>query len=440
MKFFGRKTEIQHLQEIERISHNYSQFTIISGRRRIGKTELVKKAYEGKNFLYFFVMRKAEADLCTTFVEEIQDKLGIPIHGKIQSFSEVFEIVMEEAKRQHVTLFIDEFQDFYRVNQAIFSEMQYLWDKYKAEAKINLVVAGSVNTLMNRIFTDSKEPLYGRQTDSMMLRAFPPSVIKEIMEEYSPGYQKSDLLALYALTGGVAKYVELFVEKDKLTEKAILDTVIKPDSYFINEGKAMLIEEFGKDYSTYFSILSLIAEGQNSRAQIEDALGEKELSGQLKKLADDYGLIAKLQPLYEKSVNKNVRYFIRDNFLRFWFRFLYKYSHIIEAGAYDKLREIVTTNFSTFTGLTLEWYFREKLIESGEYTHIGYWHDRKGENEIDIIAEDEVEKRLIAIEVKHKEKNLDMSILRAKTDIFLQTVKRHKGYQISYQGLSLKDM
>ncbi|MCC8113244.1 MAG: ATP-binding protein [Bacteroidales bacterium] len=440
MKFFGRERELANLREIEEISQIHSQFTIVSGRRRIGKTELVKKAYEGKKMLYFFVMRKAEPDLCAIYIDEIRDKLGISIHGTIKSFREVFSIVMEAAKTQHFTLFIDEFQEFNRVNPSIFSEMQYVWDTHKGESKINLVVAGSVNTLLNKIFTDQKEPLYGRQTNSISVKAFPPSIMKEIMETYSPNYKKEDFLALYAFTGGVAKYVEIFVERKRLTQRTMLQTFLEPDSYFINEGRTMLVEEFGKDYGTYFSILSLIAEGKNSRAEIEDLLGEKELSGQLKKLMDDYELISKLQPLYEKSPNKQVRYRIRDNFLRFWFRYIYKYYHIIEAGAYAKLKEMIEKDFSTFTGLTLEWYFREKLIEQGEYTRIGYWLDRKGNNEIDIIAEDEIEKRLVAIEVKRQEKNLDFSILRAKTDVYVKTIGRYKDYQISYQGFSLEDM
>ena len=224
MRFFDREQEFEKLREIEELSHEVAQFTIITGRRRIGKTEMVKKFYENKTMLYFFVARKAEADLCNIFVDEIRTKLNIPmLDSKGMSFAAVFKFIMELSQTQHINLFIDEFQDFYRVNPSIYSDMQNIWDSCKNKAHINLIVAGSVNTLMNKIFKDKKQPLFGRQTETMHVRPFKPSVLKEIMSEYCPGYKKSDLLALYTLTGGVAKYVELFIDRKKFTEKKMMD-------------------------------------------------------------------------------------------------------------------------------------------------------------------------------------------------------------------------
>lgn len=205
MRFFDREAEFEKLREIEELSQEVAQFTIITGRRRIGKTELVKQFYARKTLLYFFVARKAETDLCDIFIEEIRTKLNIPmIDSKGITFATVFKFIMELSQNQHITLFIDEFQDFFRVNSSIYSDMQNIWDSYKSTAHIHLIVAGSVNTLMNKIFKDKKEPLFGRQTGTMHVRPFRPSVLKEIMSEYCPEYKKSDLLALYTLTGGVA--------------------------------------------------------------------------------------------------------------------------------------------------------------------------------------------------------------------------------------------
>ena len=441
MRFFDRETEFEKLREIEDLSHEIAQFTIITGRRRIGKTEMVKKFYENKTMLYFFVARKAEADLCEIFIDEIRVKLNIPmLDAKGMSFATVFKYIMELSLTQHITLFIDEFQDFYRVNPSIYSDMQNIWDSYKNKAHINLIVAGSVNTLMNKIFKNKKEPLFGRQTDTIHVRPFRPSVLKEIMSEYCPGYKKSDLLALYTLTGGVAKYVELFIDRKKFTEKKMLDMFFDRDSYFLPEGKNMLVDEFGKDYGIYFSILTLIAQGRNTRSDMESALNIKELSGYLKNLTEEYGLINKMQPIYEKSTNKNVHYTIDDQFLRFWFRFVYKYTHIIEAGGNEKLRTIAERDFTTVSGKSLESYFYEMLKETGNYTRLGYWHDRKGENEIDIIAEDEVENKIEFIEVKRQSKNFDEDILRAKSEAFIKTVGSFRGYEFKLKGLSMEDM
>lgn len=441
MRFFDREIEFEKLREIEELSQETAQFTIVTGRRRIGKTELVRRFYEGKPLLYFFVARKAEASLCEIFIEEIRTKLNIPMmDAKGTSFATVFRFVMELAQTQHITLFIDEFQDFYRINPSIYSDMQNIWDSCKNKSRINLIVAGSVNTLMNKIFKDKKEPLFGRQTATMHVRPFRPSVMKEIMAEYCPGYKKSDLLALYTLTGGVAKYVELLIDHKKFTEKTMLNMFFERDSYFLPEGKNMLVDEFGKDYGIYFSILTLISQGKNTRTELENALNIKELSGYLKNLNEEYGLISKQQPLYEKSANKNVHYTIDDQFLRFWFRFVYKYSHIIEAGGNEKLKSIAERDFATVSGKSLEHYFMEVLKEQGSYTRLGYWHDRKGENEIDIIAEDEVDKKLEFIEVKRQSKNFDEDILKSKATSFLKSVGDYEGYEILYKGLSIEDM
>lgn len=441
MRFFDRETEFEKLREIEGLSHEVAQFTIITGRRRIGKTEMVKKFYENRTMLYFFVARKAEADLCDIFIEEIRTKLHIPImDSKGMSFATIFKFIMELSQNQHITLFIDEFQDFYRVNPSIYSDMQNIWDNYKNKAHINLIVAGSVNTLMNKIFKNKKEPLFGRQTSTMHIRPFKPSVLKEIMAEYYPNYKKSDLLAIYTLTGGVAKYVELLIDRKKFTEKKMLDMFFERDSYFLPEGKNMLVDEFGKDYGIYFSILTLIAQGRNTRSELEQTLNIKELSGYLKNLSEEYGLISKMQPIYEKSTNKNVHYTIDDQFLKFWFRFVYKYTHIIEAGGNKKLRTIAERDFTTVSGKSLEHYFNEVLKETGNYTRLGYWHDRKGENEIDIIAEDEVDNKIEFIEVKRQAKNFDEEILRGKVESFMNTVGSFNGYEIIYRGLSIEDM
>lgn len=441
MRFFDRETEFEKLREIEDLSHEVAQFTIITGRRRIGKTEMVKKFYENRTMLYFFVARKAEADLCDIFIEEIRTKLHIPImDSKGMSFATIFKFIMELSQNQYITLFIDEFQDFYRVNPSIYSDMQNIWDNYKNKAHINLIVAGSVNTLMNKIFKNKKEPLFGRQTSTMHIRPFKPSVLKEIMAEYYPNYKKSDLLAIYTLTGGVAKYVELLIDRKKFTEKKMLDMFFERDSYFLPEGKNMLVDEFGKDYGIYFSILTLIAQGRNTRSELEQTLNIKELSGYLKNLSEEYGLISKMQPIYEKSTNKNVHYTIDDQFLKFWFRFVYKYTHIIEAGGNKKLRTIAERDFTTVSGKSLEHYFNEVLKETGNYTRLGYWHDRKGENEIDIIAEDEVDNKIEFIEVKRQAKNFDEEILRGKVESFMNAVGSFNGYEIIYRGLSIEDM
>ncbi len=439
MRFFDRTEEITSLHEIRRMSKDNAQFTVITGRRRIGKTSLVWKAYEDEPILYFFVARKAEGDLCEDYRIEIEDKLGIPTMGRAEHFADVFEFLMKLSTERPVTLFMDEFQEFFRVNKSVYSDMQRIWDIYSPKSRMNLVVCGSIYSMMTKIFKNKKEPLYNRQTRFMTVRPFTPAVLKEILTEYHPGHTAEDLLALYSFTGGVAKYVQLLMDAGATTKAAMLDHIIKADSIFLGEGKAILIEEFGKDYGVYFSILSAIARGKTSRSEIENVVG-REIGGYLTKLENEYEIIAKKQPLFEKSSTKNVRYTIEDNFFTFWFRFIYKYSHMLEIENYESLKTIINRDYETFSGLMLERYFKRVLIERQAFTRIGGWWDRKGENEIDIVAENELSEEASFFEVKRKAGNIDMEALKQKAAAFLRATGEFKEYEISYKGLSMDDM
>ena len=439
MIFFDRSEEIASLHEIREIAKNNAQFTVMTGRRRIGKTSLVWKAYEDKPILYFFVARKAESDLCEDYQLEIENKLGIPTMGRVEHFTDIFEFLMKLSIDRPITLFIDEFQEFFRVNKSVYSDMQRIWDLYSNKAHINLIVCGSIYSMMTKIFKDKKEPLYNRQTRFMTVRPFTPSVLKEILTEYNPDHTAEDLLALYSFTGGVAKYVQLLVDAGATTKEKMLNQIVKADSIFLGEGKAILIEEFGKDYGVYFSILSAIARGKTSRSEIESVVG-REIGGYLTKLENDYEVIAKKQPLFEKSSTKNVRYTIEDNFFIFWFRFIYKYSYMLEIDNYESMKAIINRDYETFSGLMLERYFRRMLIERQAYTRIGGWWDRKGENEIDIVAENELNNEATFFEVKRKAANIDIEVLKQKAAAFLRATGEFKGYNISYKALSMEDM
>ena len=439
MRFYDREQEIAFLRETREMAKKSARFTVVTGRRRIGKTTLVREAYKDQPFVYFFVARKAESELCEVYLEEISEKLGIPTLGSSRHFSDIFRYLMELSVTRSFTLVIDEFQDFFRVNKAVFSEMQDIWDKYEKTSRVNLIVCGSIYSLMQKIFKDEKEPLYGRNTGELKVKPFRPFVLKQIMEDAKPAYCKEDLLALFTFTGGVAKYVNLLVDAGALDKDAMIRYIVSANSTFLNEGKNNLIEEFGKDYGIYFSILSCIARGKNSRNEIEDVIG-KEVGGYLTNLENDFELIAKRQPLFEKSANKNVRYELGDVFYSFWFRFVFKYSYIIEIENYAKLQEIVMRDYNTFSGLMLERYFHRVALESGEFTRIGRWWDRKGENEIDMIAEDELSDRATFFEIKRQKEDISLGVLKQKAEVFLQATHQFNGYEISYQGLSMEEM
>lgn len=439
MIFVSRQEEIQQLHDIRTRSSKVVQFTVLTGRRRIGKTSLVLKAYEDSPMLYFFVSKKSEAELCRDFSEEMFSKLDVKALGKAERFADIFAFLMDYAKSHPITLMIDEFQDFMRVNKSIFSDIQKIWDLNKGEAKMNLIVCGSINTLMNRLFHDSKEPLYGRQTEFMRLEPFAPSTIKEVMENYYPQYSNEDLLAMYLFTGGVPKYVEIFVDAEIFTMEGMLRMATKKNSFFLDEGRSMLIEEFGRDYARYFEILSLIASGHNTRSDIEGII-HQEIGGYMTRLEDDYGLVAKFKPMLQKSDNKNIHYAILDNFLCFWFRFIYKYNYVVEANAFGKLQEIVANGYTTYSGRILERYFKSKMKETGNFTRIDSWWDRKGENEIGLIAVDDLSREIFFYEIKRHASDISLMVLEGKAKRFLTVNPEFADYNIHIDGLSMQNM
>ena len=439
MRFYDREKEVAFLRETRDRAVKVARFTVVTGRRRIGKTMLIREAYKDEPFVYFFVARKAESDLCEVFMEEVSEKLGIPTLGRSRRFSDIFRYLMQLSQTRSFTLVIDEFQDFFRVNKAVYSEMQDIWDKYEKTSKVNLVVCGSIYSLMQKIFKDEKEPLYGRNTGELRVKPFKPSVLKQIMAEVKPGYSKEDLLALFTFTGGVAKYVNQLVDAGALDKEAMVSHIVSANSIFLSEGKNNLIEEFGKDYGIYFSILSCIARGKNTRSEIEDVIG-KEVGGYLTNLENEYELISKRQPLFERRSNKNVRYELGDVFYSFWFRFIFKYNYIIEIENYKKLQEIIRRDYNAFSGLMLERYFYQVAMESDEFTRLGRWWDRKGENEIDMIGEDELKANVTFYEIKRQKDEISIGALRQKAEVMLASTHEFKGYNVACKGLSMEEM
>lgn len=192
MKFYNREKELASLEKVRQVSFSvHSQMTVLTGRRRIGKTSLIFKSCEDTPTVYLFVSRSNEADLCLRFTSEIRQALDIYV-PELTNFAEMFRFLMDLGTRMEYNLVIDEFQEFYYINQEIYSLMQDTWDRLRKQSHVNLIVSGSVYTLMNKIFRDSKEPLYGRADSIMKLAPFTTSVLKEIISDHKADSNRFD--------------------------------------------------------------------------------------------------------------------------------------------------------------------------------------------------------------------------------------------------------
>ncbi len=441
MKFYNRENELSELQRIRNLSFSdYSRMTVITGRRRIGKTSLILKLVENEPTVYLFVGRKTEASLCSEFIREISLSLNTFIPPEISIFRYIFQYLMEIGTQKSFNLVIDEFQEFYNINESVYSDMQNIWDQYRKKTKINLILSGSVYSLMNKIFQNSKEPLFGRADNIIKLSAFDTETIKKVIVDYSLDYQNDDLLALYSFTGGIPKYLEVLCDGCELKTDKMIDFMVRENSPFIDEGKNLLIEEFGKNYGTYFSILSAVSNGINSQPKIMSALGNKSIGGQIQRLIEDYNVLRRIRPIGSKDGSQSVRYEISDNFLQFWFKYFESHRSMIEIKNFVGLQNIIKSDFATYSGLTLEKYFRTKLAESGLYKEIGRWWESKAknQNEIDIVALSLQKNVALAVEVKRNKDRYRSSEFSEKVDRMKQSTL--KNYDIETKCLSLDDM
>ena len=443
MKFFGRKAEIGILRRERELSLENSRFTVITGRRRVGKTELVDQALnDGKgDYVYLLLTRQTERNLVASLQEEAEQALEgrLKIYGTCEKLRDLLREIMRLAEERPLTLVIDEFQEMDRINPGFYGEFQGLWDGMHKKIRLNLVVSGSVNRLMNKIFFNYGEPLYGRNTAHLRLSPFPASLLKEIFAAHCPKYAKKDLLALWTMTGGVARYVSLFMDAHAYTQRKMVDLFFSEASPFLEEGRSILIQEFGNDYMTYFTILTSIATGHTKFAEIKNDMGV-DVGAYLSNLEKSYGLIRKVNPVFSAAGSKNSMFCIADPFLRFWFRYVFKCAPYVERGLFERLRKLVADDFEVFSGPALEQYFEWKFCGEQRYTDLGRWWDRKGENEIDLVCEDESSGELDFYEVKRNRAAIDLDALEGKSIRFFEKHPKKAGLKRRFLALSLDDM
>lgn len=437
MRFYDREKEIEVLRKNWERSAKRSLFTVMIGRRRIGKTMLLLKTEQEQKMLYLYVSKDNERVLVEKFQKAAEEVLGLHIYGRMETFAQFFEQIMEYGKEHHFTIVLDEFQNFLKVNPAIPSHIQDVWDRYHEVTTVNLVACGSIYSMMHKIFDNDDEPLYGRKDCEIRLKPFRISVIKEILHDHNPNYTSEDLLCLYMLTGGVAKYIALLMDAGATDKESMLKWATDFESPFLSEGRELVLSEFGKDYANYLSILQLVAGGMMVQNQIDNIIG-KNTGTYLKRLEEDYNYVSKLAPMFSKPGSRNLRWCVEDCFLCFWFRFILPNQALIEMERNDLLLEIVERDYNDYTGLVLEQYFRQKISEEERVTMVGNYWDRKGMNEIDLIALNDIDKTALVAEVKRNADRYNPKLLKEKYDTIHGNFGKYKDVQL--KGLSMQDM
>ncbi len=316
-KFYNRESQLNELRDISNnIEQSKGRLSVVVGRRRVGKTRLLKEAFNEINHkqLYLFISRKSETALVDEFTTILETELKTK-YFQPQSLKDIFDYLFDYSTHTPLSIVVDEFQDIARVNNSLFSELQNLWDSYKNKAMIHFVCCGSLYNLMTRIFKDEKQPLLNRDDHFFKINPLAPCYIKSIMVDNGK-YEPEKMLLWWCLSGGIPKYLEWLNNAGaKPMQKLISDS-----SPLIKEGMHRLVEDFGSEHRAYFDVLGAIASGHNSRPKIENYLNIG-VGVNLDKLENDFDIIKKIKSITAKESSRDIRYEISDEFLSFWFRF-----------------------------------------------------------------------------------------------------------------------
>lgn len=434
MKFYNREQEIDILEHLDKQAKKTGVMTVLTGRRRVGKTMLGLHYAENRRFLYLFVARKEEYLLCQEYLDEIKKQFNYPIIGEIKQFKDIFALLLEIAKKEPFTLIFDEFQEFFHMNASVYSDIQRLWDLNKDKVKIQVIFIGSIYSLMYKIFEDKEQPLFGRANRILQIKPFSTKTTAKILKDYHI-FNPKVFFDFFVITGNLPKYLELILEEEIKNFDDMLDAILQKDSIFLNEGRNLLIEEFGRDYASYFSILALISQGKTSRTEIESNL-EKDVGGYLMRLEENYGLISRHRPINAKPNSRKQKYKIIDNFLNFWFCFIHRYWSAIEMENFAYVKKIIKRDYSSYCGPILERFFQQLLSDTGQYNQIGSYWEKDNRNEIDIVAINDLEKQILLVETKINKSKINLKTLERNSEALL---KNYPGYQPTFKGLSIED-
>jgi AAA+ ATPase superfamily predicted ATPase len=442
MRFHDREGELDELGRVLGLSREACHLTVISGRRRIGKTRLVEEFIRDREHLYFFVSRKGSRLLLEEFSAIIRDRY--PRSPAFARWDDLLDHLFSLARGSLVVVF-DEFQNFSRADPAVFSILQKVFDANRAGGGVHLIVAGSHMSLMHRIFRDSREPLFGRATEHMVLDPLPAEAVFAMAAEL--GYRSGDdIFSLFSLFGGVPKYY-VALEEQGLGGRPVKEVLERgffcQFPLFGEEVPLLLVQDFGGSGHIHFSILQAVAEGFNTLTGISDRTGVKRdsLSKYLLILRDELGILEYMVPATEDpGRSKMGRYRIRDNVTDFWFGSVLSQRSLVEGGRYSEALRTALERLPGFISIKAERLARELVRRQLPYDRVGPWWNRRGD-EVDIVALNDKRGELLLGEVKWRTrptgvKTLDELKLKSERIQWRKGSRTEKYLMVSRSGFT----
>lgn len=400
MEFVDRKDEQMRLKEALELDH--TSLVVIYGRRRLGKSTLIKRVID-KNDVYF-LSDKSEGEhqrilLAKMFAQIFPDfdKVSYP------DWETLFLAANYRTERKF-TLCLDEFPYLVEQSPELPSVLQKLIDNH--ELKYNIILCGSSQHMMYGMFLDSTAPLYGRADEIMK---FTPIRIPYIAEALNIDAESA--VEEYAVWGGVPRYWELREQRSSL-DQALWRNIFSVNAPLYEE-PVKLLQDDVKDMVKATTIMSFIGAGANRLSEIAARCNEPatNLSRPLKKLID-LGLLEKEVPFgTDEKNNKRSLYKIADPFLAFYYRFVVPNRSFIELDRHHPIEHQLQSQFPRFTGMQWEAICRDavtgNLIDGILYGKAYRWwgsildEDKKPiKLELDVVCESYDRKRLLIGECK----------------------------------------
>lgn len=389
-KFIDRKKELEFLnKEYEK---KESSLVILYGRRRIGKTSLIKQFGKGKDMIYFLATEESEIQNREMLKNIIADNLKSDLINslKIDNWEILFKTIVESKSLTKKVIVIDEFQYLGKINSAFPSIFQRIWDEILKNKNIMVILCGSLINMMESQTLNYSSPLYGRRTGQIKLKQIPFENYKEF---FNQEIEEKELIQKYAITGGVPKYIESF-KGNQDVYKDIQEHVMNKQSYLYEEPNFLLQNEVS-EVGSYFSIIKSIAAGNRKLGNIASNLSVSptNLSKYLQTLIN-LDILEREVPITEENQEKSKKgqYKIKDNFIAFWFQFIYPNKAFLEMGRDDAVLKKIKANFiDNNVSYIYEDVCREKMWNLNINEKLGMTFDKLGRwwdanQEIDIVG------------------------------------------------------
>jgi len=328
-----------------------AELIIVYGRRRLGKTTLVKEFLKKYGGVYIFTPRGDISDVLEFFSDSIIQQLGEFV--RFGSFKDFLEYLRVKSSNQRFLVVIDEFQRLYEAYKPSISMLQHYWDSFLRNSKIMLILVGSAVGVINRLVLAGDAPLFGRRTREIRIRELPYAITRRYWKKFS----ESEKIECYGFFGGTPGYFTLVDENISPLEN-IEDLVLSPGAPLIQEPEELLSEET-RAPATYISILSRISRGKRGMplTKIKVRRGSPTMYLRTLMMMD---IISTL-----KSLAQGDRiYIINDEFFRFWFKFIYPKQSFLELGRKDLVKKAIITEKNDYLSFTFEKILRELILLS----------------------------------------------------------------------------